>query len=114
MVVKDVRAVENIQAYLYRLLSEKLVSVVLGSENVDKLSNETAKEIIHLWRMDQLASPEGIDLLIKAGSIVEFLEILRILNDLGLPELKEYARILRSSIVRSHGSDWRTLRYNFH
>lgn len=90
-----VNRMENIPNSLYRPLSEKLVSVLLGSENISAVPKETTNKIIYLWRKDQLASTEGIEVLLKAGSIIDYLETLRILNDLELKKMKDYLRMIR-------------------
>lgn len=101
MVAKVVNSVESIPTSLYRALSEKLVSVILGSENIDAIPISTTKKIIYLWRIDLLASKEGIEALLKAGSIVDYLETMSILNELGLKNLKGYVRSLRAAQLNS-------------
>ena len=72
---------------LYTNLSDKLVSVILDSDDRDAISTEETKKIIYLWRQDQLASPIGIETLLKAGSKIDQVAVERILDNLGLQEI---------------------------
>jgi hypothetical protein len=81
-------AVESVPASLYKPLSDKLISVILDSEDSSAISGETTKKIIYLWRQDQLASPTGIDTLLRAAVKVNESETSRILNDYGLEALR--------------------------
>jgi hypothetical protein len=86
--------VENIPASLYKPLSDKLISVILDSEDSSTISTETTKKIIYLWRQDQIASPTGIELLLRTAVKVDATETSKILNDFGLQELKVAAKNL--------------------
>jgi hypothetical protein len=90
------KAIESVPSSLYRPLSEKLVSIILGSENIDAVSEKTVKEIIYFWRLDQLASPKGLEILLRAASLIDFLETVRIIDNLGLQELKEEVKTLHT------------------
>jgi hypothetical protein len=79
--------IEKIPVSLYKNLSDKLVSVILDSEDKDAVSSEMTKKIIYLWRQDQLATPAGLDTLIQAASGVDGETTVKILNDLGLQEI---------------------------
>lgn len=79
---------ENVPASLYKPISDKLISVILDSEVSSAISTETTKKIIYLWRQDQLASPTGIDTLLRAAVKVDLTETSKILDDFGLQELK--------------------------
>ena len=87
-------SVNNIPVSLYKKLSEKLVSIILGSEDRDAISAEETKKIIYLWRQDQLASPTGIETLLTAGVKVDSIAINKILDDLGLEEVIVEVRAL--------------------
>jgi hypothetical protein len=81
------REIENVPASLYKPLSDKLVSIILDSEESKAITADTTKKIIYLWRQDQLASPTGIETLLKASVKVDASETSKILEDLGLQEL---------------------------
>jgi len=85
--VQEMKAINEIPVSLYKNLSERLVSIILDSEQRDAISTEETKKIIYLWRQDQLASPTGIETLLKAGMKVDAESVDRILNDLGLQEI---------------------------
>ena len=87
-------SVNNIPVSLHKKLSEKLVSIILGSEDRDAISAEETKKIIYLWRQDQLASPTGIETLLTAGVKVDSIAINKILDDLGLEEVIVEVRAL--------------------
>jgi hypothetical protein len=87
-------SVNNIPVSLHKKLSEKLVSIILGSEDRDAISAEETKKIIYLWRQDQLASPTGIETLLTAGVKVDSIAIHKILDDLGLEEVIVEVRAL--------------------
>ena len=91
---KKMESVNNIPVSLYKKLSEKLVSIILGSEDRDAISAEETKKIIYLWRQDQLASPTGIETLLTAGVKVDSIAINKILDDLGLEEVIVEVRAL--------------------
>lgn len=80
-------AINKIPVSLYKSLSDKMVSVILDSEDRDAISTEETKKIIYLWRQDQLASPTGIETLIEAGVKVNQEAVEKILDDLGLQEV---------------------------
>jgi len=77
-------AVNKIPVSLYKNLSEKLISIILDSEDRDAISSESTKKIIYLWRQDQLASPTGIMTLLSAGIKVNQSAVEKILDNLGL------------------------------
>jgi len=77
----------KIPVSLYTNLSDKLVSVILDSDDRDAISTEETKKIIYLWRQDQLTSPIGIETLLRAGSKIDQVAVERILDNLGLQEI---------------------------
>jgi len=87
-------AVNKVPVSLYKTLSDKLVSIILDSDDRDAVSTEMTKKIIYLWRQDQLASPTGIDTLIRAASTVDSASVEKVLEDLGLRELTVAVRNL--------------------
>jgi hypothetical protein len=85
--VQEMEAINKIPVSLYKSLSDKLVSVILDSDERDAISTEETKKIIYLWRQDQLASPTGIETLLNAGVKVDQGTVEKILDDLGLQEV---------------------------
>ena len=79
--------IEEIPVSLYKNLSDKLVSVILDSDDKDAVSTEMTKKIIYLWRQDQLATPAGLETLIQAASGVDNAATVKILDDLGLQKI---------------------------
>lgn len=80
-------AVNKVPVSLYKTLSDKLVSIILDSDERDAVSAETTKKIIYLWRQDQLASPTGIETLMRAAATVDQAAVSKVMDDLGLKEL---------------------------
>jgi hypothetical protein len=80
-------AVNKVPVSLYKTLSDKLVSIILDSDDRDAISTEMTRKIIYLWRQDQLASPTGIETLIKAAATVDSQAVSKVMDDLGLREL---------------------------
>jgi len=83
----DMEAVNKVPVSLYKTLSDKLVSIILDSDDRDAVSTEMTKKIIYLWRQDQLASPTGIETLIKAAATVDSSAVAKVMDDLGLKQL---------------------------
>ena len=86
-IVPKMEAINKIPVSLYKSLSDKMVSVILDSDDRDAISTEETKKIIYLWRQDQLASPTGIETLLHAGVKVDQAAVEKILDDLGLNEV---------------------------
>jgi hypothetical protein len=80
-------AVNKVPVSLYKTLSDKLVSIILDSDDRDAVSTEMTRKIIYLWRQDQLASPTGIETLIRAAAGVDSFAVSKVLDDLGLKVL---------------------------
>lgn len=87
-------ALNKIPVSLYKSLSDKLVAVILDSQDPDAITTEETKKIIYLWRQDQLASPTGIETLLTAGVKVDRSAVEKILNDLGLQEVTVVVKAL--------------------
>lgn len=83
----DMEAINKVPVSLYKTLSDKLVSIILDSDDRDAVSTEMTKKIIYLWRQDQLASPTGIETLIRAAATVDSSAVTKVMDDLGLKEL---------------------------
>jgi len=79
--------VESIPSSLYGDLSKDLVGIVLGTQDKDIISTELAKNIIYLWRQDQLATPAGLSTLLKAAVKVDATKTYAALDNLGLNEV---------------------------
>ena len=80
-------AINNVPVSLYKPLSDKLVSIILGADDRNAVSAEMTKKIIYLWRQDMLASPTGIEALVKAAAQVDSTAVVKVMDDLGLKEL---------------------------
>jgi len=80
-------AINKVPVSLYKTMSDKLVSIILDSDDRDAVSTEMTRKIIYLWRQDQLASPTGIETLIKAAATVDSQAVSKVMDDLGLREL---------------------------
>jgi hypothetical protein len=63
------------------------VSIILDPDVRNALSTEEIKKIIYLWKQDQLASPTGIETLIRAAAGVDSFAVSKVLDDLGLKVL---------------------------
>lgn len=87
ILVIQMEVIKNVPASLYKTLSDKLVSIILDSEDRDAVSTEMTKKIIYLWRQDMLASPTGIEALVKAAVQVDSTAVVKVMDDLGLQEL---------------------------
>ena len=92
--VQNMEAIEKVPVTLYKTLSDKLVSIILDSEDRDAVSAEMTKKIIYLWRQDMLASPTGIEALVKASVQVDSAATAKVMDDLGLKELTVAVRNL--------------------
>ncbi|MBN2334971.1 hypothetical protein JXL21_05385 [Candidatus Bathyarchaeota archaeon] len=87
-------AIEKVPVSLYKTLSDKLVSIILDSKDRDAVSAEMTKKIIYLWRQDMLASPTGIEALVKASVQVDATATAKVMDNLGLKELTVAVRNL--------------------
>lgn len=86
-IVEKMEAIKKVPVSLYKTLTDKLVSIILDSEDRDAVSAEMTKKIIYLWRQDMLASPTGIETLVKAAVQVDSTAVVKVMDDLGLQEL---------------------------
>lgn len=86
-IVEKMEAIKKVPVSLYKTLSDKLVSIILNSEDRDAVSAEMTKKIIYLWRQDMLVSPTGIETLVKAAVQVDSTAVVKVMDDLGLQEL---------------------------
>jgi hypothetical protein len=93
------KVTEKIPATLHENLSQKLIDVVLGSQDKNAVPPELAKKIIYLWRQDQLATPTGIYSLTDAAVKVDAKTTYAIYDELGL---KEIVAGLRSFVSESN------------
>ena len=68
-------------------LSNKLIDIVLGSEDKSAVPTDLAKRVIYLWRQDQLASSAGIATLLDAACLVDIDKTCYTLDELGLQKV---------------------------
>ncbi len=92
--VNNMESVNTIPVSLHKNLADKLVSVILDTEDRGAISTEETKKIIYLWRQDQLASPTGIETLLNAGIKVDGEAVYEILDNLGLKEVVAEVKVL--------------------
>ena len=92
--VNDMETINTIPVSLHKNLADKLVSVILDSDDRGAISSEETKKIIYLWRQDQLASPTGIETLLNTGVKVDCEACYKILDDLGLKEVVAEVKVL--------------------
>ena len=84
--------IEKIPVSLHKKLSDKLVSIILDSDDRNAISADETRKIIYLWRQNQLASPTGIETLLRSGVTIDQVAVEKILDDLGLHEVVALAR----------------------
>ena len=86
--------IEGIPTTLRGDLSNKLVDIVLGGEDKNAVPTDLAKNVIYLWRQDQLASTAGITTLLKAANLVDIDKTCLTLDELGLQKVSVAVRAL--------------------
>lgn len=74
---------KTIPVSLHSVLSKKLIDIVL-SNDTKNIPVELVKEIIYMWRQDQLASETGINVLLEASVYTSVNDTNDVLNELGL------------------------------
>ncbi|MEM2211374.1 MAG: hypothetical protein QW372_01235 [Nitrososphaerales archaeon] len=77
-------ALNKIPINSYKDLSEGLLNLLLKSSKVDNLPSEFGKNFLKLAMRDELASKEGLRLLIQSLLMIEKEKVIEILNTLGL------------------------------
>ena len=77
----------NIPASLWNEVSEKLVDIVLNSQNASKMPSELAKAILHHRQRGELNSEAGLRCLLKASMILEPEKTISLMEELGLSEI---------------------------
>ncbi|MCS7117103.1 MAG: hypothetical protein RMJ31_05935 [Nitrososphaerota archaeon] len=82
MSVEDI--LNKIPINSYKDLSEGLINLLLKSQKVDNLPSEFGKDFLRLAMKDELASREGLKLLIQSLTMIEKEKVVEIFNNLGL------------------------------
>jgi hypothetical protein len=77
----------NIPASLWNEASEKLVDMVLNSQNASKMPSDLAKTILYYWQRDQLATEVGLQRLLEASMMLEPEKTISVMEELGLPQI---------------------------
>lgn len=77
----------NIPASLWNEASEKLVDLVLNSQNASKMPSDLAKTILYYWQRDQLATEVGLQRLLEASTLLEPEKTVSLMEELGLSEM---------------------------
>ncbi|MGQ9641661.1 MAG: hypothetical protein ACUVUF_06010 [Candidatus Bathycorpusculaceae bacterium] len=85
----------NIPASLWNEASEKLVDMVLNSQNASKMPSDLAKTILYYWQRDQLATEVGLQRLLEASMMLEPEKTISLMEELGLPQI---AAMLKETI----------------
>lgn len=80
-------ALNKIPINSYKDLSESLLNLLLKSSKVDNLPSEFGKNFLKLAMRDELASKEGLKLLIHSLTMIEKDKVIEILNNLGLSDV---------------------------
>lgn len=86
--------VESIPHTLRGDLSTKLIDIILGSKDKNAVPTDLAKNVIYLWRQDQLASTAGITTLLKAANLVDIDKTCHTLDELGLQKVAATIRAI--------------------
>jgi len=81
------QVVKKIPLELHGDLSIDLIDLLLISKNGDKIPSLTVKDLLNLWRKDELSTPHGLRLLLETATSVEPQEAGKILISKGLTEL---------------------------
>ena len=85
------KIVERVPSEHYSELSISLMDILLTSSEGEKISGSLIKELLNLWRKNELDTCEGLNLLFKAVLFVNLEEAKNLLNSKGLSELiKDY------------------------
>jgi len=77
----------RIPTSLWDIASEKLIDITLNSSNASRMPSDLAKTILYYWQRDQLATEIGLQRLLEASMILEPEKTIRVMGDLGLPEI---------------------------
>jgi len=77
----------NIPASLWNEASEKLVDIVLNSQNASKMPSDLAKTILYYWQRNQLATEGGLQHLLEASMSLEPEKTVNLMEELGLPQV---------------------------
>jgi hypothetical protein len=84
--------VKSIPKPLKRVISDKLIDVMLEAKDGSKVPSSLAKTILSYWQRDQLASEAGLINLLQAVEYVNPLKAASVLDDFGLVLVSESMR----------------------
>jgi hypothetical protein len=79
--------VRNIPSSLRSAVSEKLVDIILKSQNASKMPSQLAKTILLHWQRDEFAMEVGLQHLLEASAILEPEKTVSSMEELGLSEI---------------------------
>ncbi|MEM2995844.1 MAG: hypothetical protein QXI91_07550 [Candidatus Bathyarchaeia archaeon] len=83
--MKDI--VYNIPLPLRSAVAEKLIDVILKSQNTSKMPSHLAKAILLYWQKDEFATEAGLQHLLEASAILEPEKTVSSMEELGLSEM---------------------------
>jgi hypothetical protein len=84
--------VKSIPKPLKRVISDKLIDVMLEAKDGSKVPSSLAKTILSYWQRDQLASEAGLINLLQAVEYANPLKAASVLDDFGLVLVSESMR----------------------
>jgi len=84
--------VKSIPKPLKRVISDKLIDVMLEAKDGSKEPSSLAKTILSYWQRDQLASEAGLINLLQAVEYANPLKAASVLDDFGLVLVSESMR----------------------
>jgi len=84
--------VKSIPKPLKRIISDKLIDVMLEAKDGSKVPSSLAKTILSYWQRDQLASEAGLINLLQAVEYANPLKAASVLDDFGLVLVSESMR----------------------
>jgi hypothetical protein len=79
--------VRNIPSSLRSAVSEKLIDIILKSQNASKMPSYLAKAILLRWQRDELVTEVGLQHLLEASAILELEKAVSSMEELGLSEI---------------------------
>lgn len=83
---------ETIPAEKRQTVSDKLSDIILSSKNDDRMPNDLANTILHLWQRNLLSAEHGLATLLEAATLLESEKAIASLTELGLPDVAEQVK----------------------
>jgi len=89
--IEILKVVEEIPSERYGDLSTSLMDLLLVSKKADKIASPLMKDLLQLWRKDELSTKQGLKLLLETAASSDPEETSKLLASKGL---KEVAKML--------------------